>query len=83
MCSIRALRAGARGTIALLAGFFGVLAGTEAVYYTRAVGPSGDDYTGLLSIPAGLVLLGLGARRSGDRGGRTTACWWRYLPRGW
>jgi len=46
------LRAGARGTIALIAGFFGVLAGTEAVHYTRQVGPSGDDYTGLLSIPA-------------------------------
>ena len=44
------LRAGARATIALVAGFFGVLAGTEAVHYTRAVGPSGDDYTGLLSI---------------------------------
>ena len=49
------LRAGARAAIALLAGFFGVLAGTEAVHYTREVGPSGDDYTGLLSIPAGLA----------------------------
>jgi uncharacterized protein len=55
------LRPGLRGTIALLLGFFGVLAGTEAVYYTSAVGASGDDYTGLLSIPAGLLLLGLGA----------------------
>ena len=27
----------------------------------RAVGPSGDDFTGLLSIPAGLLLIGLGA----------------------
>src|SRR5688572_1896565 len=53
--------AGARATIALLVGFFGVLVGTEAVHYTRAVGPSGDDYTGLLAIPAGLLLLGLGA----------------------
>ena len=75
------LRAGARATIALLAGFFGVLAGTEAVHYTRAVGASGDDYTGLLSIPAGLLLIGLGAvtlwrsRRTDDR------LWWRYLRR--
>jgi uncharacterized protein len=75
------LRAGARATIALLAGFFGVLAGTEAVHYTRAVGPSGDDYTGLLSIPAGLLLIGLGAvtlwrsRRTDDR------LWWRYSRR--
>jgi hypothetical protein len=75
------LRAGARAAIALVAGFFGVLAGTEAVHYTRAVGPSGDDYTGLLSIPAGLALIGLGAvtlwrsRRTDDR------LWWRYTRR--
>ena len=75
------LRAGARATIALLAGFFGVLAGTEAVHYTRAVGASGDDYSGLLSIPAGLLLIGLGAvtlwrsRRTDDRP------WWRYVRR--
>jgi hypothetical protein len=55
------LRAGARAVMALLAGFFGVLAGTEAVYYTSQVGPSGDDYTGLLSLPAGPVLLRLAA----------------------
>jgi MYXO-CTERM domain-containing protein len=72
------LRAGARATIALFAGYLGVLGSTEAVHYTRAVGPSGDDYTGLLSIPAGLALLGLGAvtlwrsRRRDDR------LWWRY-----
>jgi len=75
------VRAGARATIALLAGFFGVLAGTEAVHYTRNVGASGDDYTGLLSIPAGFLLLGLGAvtlwrsRRTDDRP------WWRYARR--
>jgi dienelactone hydrolase len=75
------LRAGARATIALLAGFFGVLSGTEAVHYTRAVGPSGDDYTGLLAIPAGLALLGLAvvtlwrSRKTGD------ARWWRWLRR--
>ena len=75
------VRAGARATIALLAGFFGVLAGTEAVHYTRAVGASGDDYSGLLSIPAGFLLIGLGAvtlwrsRRTDDRP------WWRYLRR--
>ncbi len=75
------VRAGARATIALLAGFFGVLAGTEAVVYTRSVGASGDDYTGLLSIPAGFLLLGLGAvtlwrsRRTDDR------LWWRYTRR--
>jgi len=75
------LRAGARATIALLGGFFGILGGTEAVHYTRAVGASADDYTGLLSILAGLLLIGLGAvtlwrsRRTDDR------LWWRYLRR--
>jgi uncharacterized protein len=75
------LRPGARASIALLLGFFGVLAGTEAFYYSWAVGPSGDDYTGLLSIPAGLLLLGVGAgtlwrsRKTGDRP------WRRYTRR--
>jgi hypothetical protein len=75
------LRAGARATIALLAGFFGVLAGTEAVQYTRTVGASGDDYSGLLSIPAGFLLISLGtvtlwrSRRTHDRP------WWRYVRR--
>jgi hypothetical protein len=32
----------------------------EAGYYTRENGPSGDDYTGLLAIPAGLLLIGVG-----------------------
>jgi MYXO-CTERM domain-containing protein len=72
------LRAGARAAIALLAGYFGVLGGIEALHYTREVGPSGDDYTGLLSLLAGLVLLGVGgltlwrSRRRDDR------LWWRY-----
>jgi hypothetical protein len=56
------VRAGVRATIGLLAGFFAFLMGTEAAYYTSQVGPSGDDYTGLLSLLAGIVLLGLGAR---------------------
>ena len=65
-----------------MTGIFGVAFGAlEAGYYTYAVGPSGDDYTGLLSIPAGLLLVGLGvvvlwrSRRLDDRR------WWRYLRR--
>ncbi len=54
------VRAGARATIALLTGLFGIVTGIEAVYYTSEVGPSGDDYTGLLAIPTGLVLIGMG-----------------------
>lgn len=51
---------GARAAIALLLGVFGIATGIEAVYYTTKVGPSGDDFTGLLAIPARITLLGLG-----------------------
>jgi uncharacterized protein len=68
------LRGGRRGAMALVLGVFGIVAGIEAVHYTSKVGASGDDYTGLLCIPAGLLLLGLGAatlwrtrRRPGNR----------------
>jgi len=55
------IRAGARATLALFFGVLALIMGTaEAGYYTVKVGPSGDDYTGLLAIGAGLVLVGLG-----------------------
>lgn len=53
-------RAGLRAVVSLLFGFFALVTASEAVYYTREVGPSGDDYTGFLAIPAGLLLLGIG-----------------------
>jgi len=56
------VRAGARGALAVLFGLLALIMGTaEAGYYTLEVGPSGDDYTGLLSIAAGLLLVGVGA----------------------
>ena len=54
------VRAGARATIALLVGLFGIVAGLEGWHYTLQVGASGDDYTGLLALPAGVVLLVVG-----------------------
>jgi dienelactone hydrolase len=55
------LRAGARATLATFVGLFTTVMGIgEAGYYTREDGPSGDDYTGLLAIPAGLLLVGIG-----------------------
>jgi uncharacterized protein len=59
-----------------------VLAGTEAVYYTVADAPSGDDFTGFLSLVGGLLLLGIGigtlwrTRRTDD------SRRWRYPRRG-
>jgi fermentation-respiration switch protein FrsA (DUF1100 family) len=55
------VRAGARGAIALLLGFFGLLVSTEGVYYASEGELSGDDYTGLLAIPAGFTLIAVGA----------------------
>ncbi len=75
------LRAGWRAVLALLLGVFGLGTASEAWYYTREVGASGDDYTGLLAIPAGLMLLAVGivtlcrSRRLDDR------MPWRYLRR--
>ena len=55
------LRPGLRASLAALFGLFGVASGTEAVHYLDAGRFSGDDYTGLVAILAGLLLLGLAA----------------------
>ncbi len=75
------LRAGSRAMIALIVGVFGIAGGVEAAYYTLNGGPSGDDFTGWLSLAAGVVLVGLGivtlwrTRRTDDSRRR------RYLRR--
>jgi uncharacterized protein len=74
------VRAGWQAVLALTVGTFGVGIGAlEAGYYTKTVGPSGDDFTGLLAIPAGLLLLVLAAltlwrsrRRDGSLARRVT-----------
>jgi uncharacterized protein len=53
-------RAGVRATLALVVGSFGVVAGIEAIHYSLNGGPSGDDYSGFVSIAAGLALLSTG-----------------------
>ena len=66
-------RAGVRAIIAISLGAFGIAVAAEGWNYTREVGASGDDYTGLLCIPAGLLLIVLGvvtlwrARRLDER----------------
>src|SRR4051812_22132222 len=55
------IRPGVRAVLALLLGVFALIVGAgEAAYDAHAQGPSGDDWTGLLAVPAGLLLLGLG-----------------------
>src|SRR4051812_10158610 len=54
------LRGGRRAALALTLGVLGLAAGGEAWHYTSTVGASGDDYTGLLAILAGLLLLAIG-----------------------
>jgi dienelactone hydrolase len=55
------LRAGGQAVVALVIGFLGIGFGSEAVRYWSDIGLSGDDYTGLASILAGVTLIGLGA----------------------
>jgi uncharacterized protein len=75
------LRGGRRGALALAFGLLGIAGGIEGYHYAKEVGASGDDFTSLLCLPAGLLLLGLGAvtlwrtRRTDGR------LWRRYTRR--
>ena len=51
------LRPGLRSAAAIVLGLFGLVAGAEALYYAHNGRLSGDDYTGLVAIPAGLALI--------------------------
>jgi hypothetical protein len=56
-------RAGVRAVVALFVGLFALVMGaTSAGFETITVGPSGDDYTGLLLLPAGVALISIGIR---------------------
>ena len=74
-------RPGARAVIAALVGGFGVAAGLEGWHYLNSASVSGDDFSSLLSFPAGLILLALAcltlwtSRRTDD--GHV----WRYTRR--
>jgi uncharacterized protein len=76
------LRGAGQGALALLLGPLGIATGIEAVHYANQVGPSGDDYTGFLAVPAGLLLLGIGTvtlwRTRRTEGNHA----WRYTRRG-
>ncbi len=53
------VRGGARAAIALVLGVFGIALGIEGAHYTLKASPTGDDFTSLLCLPAGVALLGL------------------------
>jgi hypothetical protein len=76
------LRAGLRAVLAVMLGIFGIVGGIEAFYYAREVGASGDDYTGFLSIPAGLLLVGTGLATLWRTRRRDDAVVRRYVRRG-
>ena len=76
------VRAGVAAMVSIAIGLFGIVLGSfESIYYTEAVGPSGDDFTGLLAIPAGLVLVAVGAVGLWRSRRQTPKHWWRYLRR--
>ncbi len=75
------LRGGRRGALALFLGPLGIAAGIEAFHYTRELGASGDDFTGLLCLPAGALLIGLGAVTLWRARRTDGSLWWRYPRR--
>ena len=75
------LRGGRRGALALIVGPLAIAAGSEGFYYTRELGPSGDDFTGLLCLPAGVLLLVLGAVGLWRTRRTEGSLWWRYPRR--
>jgi hypothetical protein len=71
----------ARAALALAFAPVAVAIGLEGAYYTSAVGPSGDDFTGLLALGAGVVLLGLGAATLWRTRRTDGTLLWRYPRR--
>jgi uncharacterized protein len=75
------LRGPWQGAAGLVFGLLGIAAGSEAFYYTRELGPSGDDFTGLLCLPAAVLLLGVGAVTLWRTRRTEGSLWWRYPRR--
>ena len=75
-------RAGLRAVIAALVGLFGIAAGLEGWHYLTSASASGDDFTSLLSLPAGIVLLGLATVTLWNSRRRDDKPAWRYARRG-
>jgi uncharacterized protein len=54
------LRPGARAYVSMTLGVLAVIAGVPGVYHLAKRAAAGDDFTGLLSVVAGVVLVGAG-----------------------
>jgi hypothetical protein len=70
-----------QGAVALAFGMLGIAAGSEGLHYARDVGASGDDFTSLLALPAGVLLLGVGAVTLWRTRRTEGSLWWRYPRR--
>jgi uncharacterized protein len=75
------LRGTWQGAMALTFGLLGIAAGSEGYHYATEVGASGDDFTSLLCLPAGVLLLGVGAFTLWRTRRTEGSLWWRYPRR--
>jgi uncharacterized protein len=76
------LRPSLRATLAVALGLLGiVIGGIEPAYYGPKEGLSSDDYTGLVAVVGGLLLVGLGAATAWRTRRRDDALAWRYSRR--
>jgi dienelactone hydrolase len=75
------LRPGLRASLAVTLGIFGIVVGIEAVYYLNAGRLSGDDYSGLAAIPAGLLLVAIGVATLWRTRRLDDGLAWRWLRR--
>jgi hypothetical protein len=75
------MRGAWQGATALVFGLLGIAAGSEGYHYATEVGASGDDFTSLLCLPAGVLLLGVGAVTLWRTRRTDGSLWWRYPRR--
>ena len=89
------LRRGGQAALAAVLGALALVGAGLAIADARAVGPRGEDWTGFVLVPAGLMLCGLAAlllwrsrkagrfrwlRRAALAAGAVLACYWVVLP---
>jgi fermentation-respiration switch protein FrsA (DUF1100 family) len=76
------LRAGARAAVAIVSGVLGIaIGGIEPAFYGPKVGLSGDDYSGIIAVAGGVVLVCVGAVVAWRSRRRDDRLAWRYSRR--